>query len=56
MAMGIPIVCNTGVGDTDKIVLDYSSGVLVNSFTTEDYAIAIEKLNTTAFEEHQIIQ
>jgi glycosyltransferase involved in cell wall biosynthesis len=29
MAMGIPIVCNTGVGDTDEIIQQYNSGSLV---------------------------
>jgi len=29
MAMGIPIVCNTGVGDTDEIIQQYKSGSLV---------------------------
>ncbi len=30
MAMGIPIICNSGVGDTEEIVKTYSSGVVVN--------------------------
>jgi len=29
MAMGIPVVCNFGVGDTDKIIADYNSGLTV---------------------------
>ncbi len=29
MAMGIPVVCNFGVGDTDKIIANYNSGLTV---------------------------
>jgi glycosyltransferase involved in cell wall biosynthesis len=32
MAMGIPVICNSGVGDTDKIVRDYHAGVVLNGF------------------------
>lgn len=45
MAMGKPIVCNTNVGDTDKIVTDYHSGVLVNDFTPEVYGAAIRNMD-----------
>lgn len=37
MAMGIPLVCNAGVGDTDIIVERYQSGSIVRSFTTQSY-------------------
>lgn len=33
MAMGIPIICNAGVGDTDAIVNKYASGIVLESFT-----------------------
>lgn len=54
MAMGIPIICNTNVGDTDKIVQDYSSGILVEHFTEIDYKNAMEKMNLS-FNENGII-
>ena len=44
MAMGIPVVCNINVGDTDRIVKEYNSGVLVNEFTTNAYHVAIDKM------------
>ncbi len=28
MAMGIPIICNSGVGDTDEIIQKYASGIV----------------------------
>lgn len=55
MAMGIPVVCNTNVGDTDKIVTDYNSGILVDEFSKTAYQQAIEKMNFP-FNEEQIIQ
>jgi glycosyltransferase involved in cell wall biosynthesis len=32
MAMGVPVVCNSGVGDTDDIVRRYHSGYLVENW------------------------
>jgi glycosyltransferase involved in cell wall biosynthesis len=37
MAMGIPVVCNSGVGDTDKIVQHYKSGVVLEEFSDKAY-------------------
>ena len=54
MAMGIPVICNTNVGDTDKIVQDYKSGILISAFTEEAYLNAIEQMNN-AFLPEQII-
>jgi glycosyltransferase involved in cell wall biosynthesis len=55
MAMGIPIVCNTNVGDTDKIVTDYKSGILVNEFNFSEYTSAVEKMQIK-FNQEQIIK
>ncbi len=30
MAMGIPLICNAGVGDTDRIVRNYSAGIVID--------------------------
>jgi glycosyltransferase involved in cell wall biosynthesis len=51
MAMGIPIICNTKVGDTDKIVTDYNSGILVNEFSINEYISAVEKMKTKFYQE-----
>lgn len=29
MAMGIPLICNAGVGDTDEMVMRYQSGLVL---------------------------
>ena len=42
------------MGDTDTIVTDYKSGILVNNFTVEDYKNAAELMNYS-FDENEII-
>jgi len=37
MAMGIPLICNSSVGDTDLIVNKYQSGIVIDKFDTETY-------------------
>ncbi len=37
MAMGIPLVCNAGVGDTDFIVKKYKSGSVIETLDLESY-------------------
>jgi glycosyltransferase involved in cell wall biosynthesis len=38
MAMGVPVICNAGVGDTDKIVHDYQSGIVLKELNSEAYS------------------
>ena len=54
MSMGIPIVCNTSVGDTDFVLKKYDCGVLVNSFNEKEYHIAIDKILNTKFDKGTI--
>jgi glycosyltransferase involved in cell wall biosynthesis len=37
MAMGIPLICNAGVGDTDLVVKKYDSGSVLNELKEENY-------------------
>jgi glycosyltransferase involved in cell wall biosynthesis len=37
MAMGIPLVCNAGVGDTDFVVNKYRSGYVIESLNSVSY-------------------
>ena len=46
MAMGIPLVCNSGVGDTDYVVEKYDAGSVVHSFDRESYLKAINHPST----------
>lgn len=37
MAMGIPLICNAGVGDTDSIVMKYKAGTVISELNDETY-------------------
>lgn len=37
MAMGVPLVCNSGIGDTGTIVEKYHSGLVIDAFNDEVY-------------------
>jgi len=53
MSMGVPIICNANVGDTDYIVHNYNSGLVIQNFTQHDYkeaVNAVEKLFTLSYE------
>lgn len=54
MSMGIPIVCNFGVGDTDYVINKYKCGWLVNSFNDKEYDRIIDKMLSTTFNEEKI--
>ena len=45
MAMGIPLICNSGVGDTEEIVRKYNSGSIVTDFNEEAYLSSISEIN-----------
>jgi glycosyltransferase involved in cell wall biosynthesis len=45
MGMGIPIICNSGVGDVDKIIQESNCGILVNNFNDREYLKAINELD-----------
>lgn len=38
MAMGKPLICNSGVGDTDMIVKKYQAGTVIEQFDEKTYA------------------
>ncbi len=42
MSMGIPIICNSGVGDTDFVVEKYQSGMLIDVNNPESFNDVIE--------------
>jgi hypothetical protein len=44
MSMGIPVICNSGVGDSDAIILDTGAGSLVKEFTDKGYEQAIASI------------
>ena len=51
MAMGIPIICNSGVGDVDFIVSKYQSGIVINDFNQPNLGIILN----TRFKKQKLI-
>lgn len=54
MSMGIPIICNSGVGDTDFVLNKYQCGVLVNQFNDREYDFAIAQMLEKKFDKTEI--
>ncbi|MBS1595905.1 MAG: glycosyltransferase [Bacteroidetes bacterium] len=54
MSMGVPVVCNAGVGDTEWIVKKYGSGVVVDQFDQSGYETAARLLLSTRFDKKAI--
>lgn len=52
MAMGIPLICNSGIGDTDAIVRKYNSGLVIQEFNESEYVAAAS--NKTQFDPKHI--
>jgi glycosyltransferase involved in cell wall biosynthesis len=44
MSMGIPVICNSNIGDTDRIIREAGAGAIVRSFTTDEYDFVINDL------------
>ena len=44
MGMGVPLICNSGIGDTDLVVNKFASGLLTNCFTATHYNEAVKKI------------
>jgi hypothetical protein len=44
LAMGLPVICNAGVGDTDYIVEKYGVGAAVDAFTDAAFDAAIARM------------
>lgn len=42
MAMGIPVICNAGVGDSDFLVQKYQSGLVVEKMEEADFQKVLE--------------
>ena len=45
MGMGIPIICNSGVGDTDMVIEKYGAGILVNVNDPNSFSDAINRFD-----------
>ena len=45
LASGLPLVCNSGVGDLDKLLEEKQVGALLREFTTESFLEALNKVD-----------
>lgn len=45
LAMGIPVICNSGVGDVEEIIHNTSGGILVHDFNREEYVKTANSLS-----------
>jgi len=45
MAMGIPLICNSGVGDTELVVKKYHSGIVIDQFVSKKYQESINEFD-----------
>ncbi len=45
MGRGIPIITNSGIGDSDQIISDSKSGIIINEFSTEEYLRIINQID-----------
>lgn len=45
LGMGIPLICNTNVGDTDGIVRTEKVGIVVDEFTTGEYQCVVDQFD-----------
>jgi glycosyltransferase involved in cell wall biosynthesis len=55
MAMGIPIVTNSGIGDSDKIIRDSNAGILIEGFNENLYNLAIDKMEDVIYNYQTIV-
>lgn len=44
LAAGIPVVCNSGIGDMDRLIEDENVGVLIGDFNAVQLAESVEKI------------
>ena len=45
MGMGIPIITNSGIGDSDKILTESKAGILVKEFTEKEYIRVVDQID-----------
>lgn len=44
LAMGIPVICNSGIGDVKEIVEETGGGIVFDNFTQKDFEKVIDKI------------
>lgn len=54
MGLGIPVICNANVGDTESIVTRSSGGIVIRRFDDGEYAKAVSQALSTAIDREKI--
>jgi glycosyltransferase involved in cell wall biosynthesis len=44
MSMGIPIICNSNIGDSDRIIGEADGGMIIRTFTNDDYDFVVSQI------------
>lgn len=52
LASGLPVVCNAGVGDLDKLIEEKSVGALLPEFTPQAYLLALHEVDVMRGDEN----
>jgi glycosyltransferase involved in cell wall biosynthesis len=54
LAMGIPVVANSGVGDVEALLTASRSGIVVNEFSEGSYRNAVDKLKSLSISAEEV--
>ena len=56
MNLGVPIICNTGIGDVEEIMGKCMPELLVNKFTNKEYKRAIDSFFKNKYASNKLIE
>jgi glycosyltransferase involved in cell wall biosynthesis len=54
MAMGIPVISNSGVGDVKEIITKYNGGFVIDDFTPASFKKVIDQIEKVSFKKEEI--
>ncbi len=56
MGMGVPTICNSGLGDSDLVLKKYDAGIVVEDFEENTFESAVQQLEKEAFNKEKILR
>ena len=56
MAMGVPVIANSGVGDVEEIIKKYNSGFIISDFTEKEYLRIAEEIRSLKWIDNKSIR
>lgn len=54
MSMGIPVICNSGIGDVDQVINETQSGIVLKELNEEQYKTGAKTLLETTFSAQEL--